>query len=96
MSDTPNYMYFPPCLHSHLDRSVSHATHSGPIYTATPLWIRSKAQAAETLRRTLRHADADRQAIFKKGPRQVGLKSMDIVTDLQQHGAFKGFKRQHQ
>eukprot|EP00904_Undaria_pinnatifida_P003688 jgi/Undpi1/1331/HiC_scaffold_11.g04723.m1 len=56
-------------------------------------YARSKAQAAETLRRTLRHADADRHAIFKKGPRQVGLKSMDIVTELQQHGAFKGFKR---
>lgn len=58
---------------------------------------RGKAQAAEALRRTLRHVDADRYAIFKKGPRQVGLKSMDIVTELQQQGAFKGFKRsQHQ
>lgn len=56
-------------------------------------FYRGKAQAAKALRRTLRKVDVDRQSIFKKGPRQVGLKSMDIVTDLQQQGAFKGFKR---
>lgn len=54
---------------------------------------RGKAQAAEIMRRTLRHIDSDRHAIFKKGPRHVGLKSMDIVTELQQQGALKGFKR---
>lgn len=58
---------------------------------------RGKAQGMAHLRRTLRHVDSDRQAIFRKGPRQVGLKSMDIVTELHQRGALKGFKRpEHQ
>ena len=55
--------------------------------------FRGRAQAAKALRRTLRKVDVDRHAIFRRGPRQVGLKSMDIVTELQQQGAFKGFKR---
>lgn len=60
-------------------------------------YTRGKAQGMAHLRRTLRHVDSDRQAIFRKGPRQVGLKSMDIVTELHQRGALKGFKRpEHQ
>lgn len=70
-----------------------HATRGADLSPRLPNPFRGRALAAKALRRTLRKVDVDRHAIFRRGPRQVGLKSMDIVTELQQQGAFKGFKR---
>ncbi|CAM9670310.1 unnamed protein product [Ectocarpus sp. 4 AP-2014] len=77
----------------HPSRKELHDAMNSEHAKAKREFARGKAQAAKALRRTLRKVDVDRQSILKKGPRQVGLKSMDIVTDLQQQGAFKGFKR---
>ncbi|CAM9804553.1 unnamed protein product [Hapterophycus canaliculatus] len=77
----------------HPSRKELHDAMNSEHAKAKREFARGRAQAATALRRTLRKVDVDRQAIFKKGPRQVGLKSMDIVTELQQQGAFKGFKR---
>ncbi|CAM9625683.1 unnamed protein product [Discosporangium mesarthrocarpum] len=59
-------------------------------------YARAKMRSSEELRRAARQLQAERHCIFKRGPRHIGLKSMDIVTELQQQGALKGLKRPKQ
>lgn len=64
--------------------------------SASP-WVdqtfRAKVRAAGVMQRALRHVEADRQSISTKGSRKVRLKSMDIVTELQKRGPWKGTAR---
>ncbi|CAM9228189.1 unnamed protein product [Choristocarpus tenellus] len=79
--------------HRHPSRKDTHDAINEEHARSKREYARSKMRSSEELRRATRRVELERKCIFKQGLRQIGVKSMDIVTDLNEQGALKWVKR---